>query len=296
MTLFNPLDSKKRSNQLKLLLDNEKLVTLPGCYDALSAKLIEKSGMKAGFMSGFCVSSSKLGMPDTGLISYTEMQDQVRNICNITSIPILFDGDTGWGNAGNIFRTVRGYADAGAAAVMIEDQTWPKKCGHTKGKDVVGINEAKSRIKAAADASKLNNEKDILIMARTDAIATRGLKDAINRMNTYRELGADLLFIEAIKNKEDMKTVIKEVPGYHMVNLIEDGETPLLEINELEDIGFKIAVLPLSLMSANVKTMIESLENIKNRRYNTNVSKFKDLQDVVGFNDYYEIENSYKSK
>ena len=294
MTLFNSLNSKKRSQELKQLLDNEKLVTLPGCYDALSAKLIEHSGIKAGFMSGFCVSSTRLGMPDTGLISYTEMQDQVRNISNITSIPFLFDGDTGWGNAGNIFRTVRGYADAGAAAIMIEDQKWPKKCGHTKGKDVVELDEAKSRIKAAADASIINGEKDILVMARTDAIATRGLSDAIKRMQAYKELGADLLFVEAIKSKEDMKTVIKEVPGYHMINLIEDGETPLLAIDELEEIGFKIAVLPLSLMSATVKTMKESLLNIKNRKYNTNVSSFEELRDVVGFNEYYDLEDKYK--
>ena len=245
-------------------------------------------------MSGFCVSSTQLGMPDTGLISYTEMQNQVRNICNITTIPILFDGDTGWGNAANIYRTVRGYADAGAAAIMIEDQKWPKKCGHTKGKDVVELDEAKSRIKAATDASKINGEKDILVMARTDAIATRGLSDAIKRMQAYKELGADLLFVEAIKSKEDMKTVIKEVPGYHMINLIEDGETPLLAIDELEEIGFKIAVLPLSLMSATVKTMKESLLNIKNRKYNTNVSSFEELRDVVGFNEYYKLEDKYK--
>ena len=294
MTLFNSLNSKKRSKQLKDLLDSEKLVTLPGCYDALSAKMIEKSGIKAGFMSGFCVSSTQLGMPDTGLISYTEMQNQVRNICNITTIPILFDGDTGWGNAANIYRTVRGYADAGAAAIMIEDQKWPKKCGHTKGKDVVELDEAKSRIKAATDASIINGEKDILVMARTDAIATRGLSDAIKRMQAYKELGADLLFVEAIKSKEDMKTVIKEVPGYHMINLIEDGETPLLAIDELEEIGFKIAVLPLSLMSATVKTMKESLLNIKNRKYNTNVSSFEELRDVVGFNEYYKLEDKYK--
>lgn len=294
MTLFNSLNSKKRSKQLMGLLDSEKLVTLPGCYDALSAKMIEKSGIKAGFMSGFCVSSTQLGMPDTGLISYTEMQNQVRNICNITTIPILFDGDTGWGNAANIYRTVRGYADAGAAAIMIEDQKWPKKCGHTKGKDVVELDEAKSRIKAATDASTINGEKDILVMARTDAIATRGLSDAIKRMQAYKELGADLLFVEAIKSKEDMKTVIKEVPGYHMINLIEDGETPLLAIDELEEIGFKIAVLPLSLMSATVKTMKESLLNIKNRKYNTNVSSFEELRDVVGFNEYYKLEDKYK--
>ena len=131
-------------------------------------------------------------------------------------------------------------------------------------------------------------------MARTDAIATKGLTEAIDRMNTFKELGADLLFVEAIKSKDDMRTVIKEVPGYHMVNLIEDGETPLLEMQELEDIGFKIAVLPLTLMSAAVKTMQESLKNIKDRKYNTNVSKFEDLRDVVGFNEYYKIEDQYK--
>ena len=204
MTLFGNSNSKEKSQKLKKIFESEKMIVMPGCYDALSAKLIERAGIKAGFMSGFCVSSSKLGMPDTGLITYSEMQDQVKNISNITSIPILFDGDTGWGNAANIYRTVRGYADAGAAAVMIEDQKWPKRCGHTKGKDVVDLDEAKLRIKAAVDASKLNG-KDILIMARTDAIATKGLSDAIKRMQIYKELGADLLFVEAIKNEEDMK-------------------------------------------------------------------------------------------
>ena len=295
MKLFNSLNSKDRSKQLKKILDKEKMVVMPGCYDALSAKLIERAGIPVGFMSGFCVSSTRLGMPDTGLITYDEMQDQVRNICNVTTIPILFDGDTGWGNAGNIYRTIRGYAAAGAAAVMIEDQKWPKKCGHTKGKDVVDLNEAKSRIKAAADASKINGEKDILIMARTDAIATKGLAEAIKRMNIYRDLGADLLFVEAIKSKEDMKTVIKEVPGYHMVNLIEDGETPLLNIQEFEEIGFKIAVLPLTLMSANVKTMMDSFKTIKDKKYNSNVVKFTELRDIVGFNEYYKIEDQYKN-
>lgn len=295
MKLFNRINSKSRADQLKKILDQEKMIVMPGCFDALSAKLIEKSGIKAGFMSGFCVSSTKLGMPDTGLITYSEMQEQVRNICNITTIPILFDGDTGWGNAGNIYRTIRGYAEAGAAAVMIEDQKWPKKCGHTKGKDVVDLDEAKARIKAAADASKMNGEKDILIMARTDAIATKGLSEAIKRMNIYRDLGADLLFVEAIKSKEDMKIVIKEVPGYHMVNLIEGGETPLLDIKEFEEIGFKIAVMPLSLMSAGVKSMLDVLNNIKNKKYNSNVSKFSDLQDIVGFNEYYKIEDKYKN-
>jgi len=293
MTLFSSQDSKPKADKLKNLLDQKDIIVMPGCYDALSAKLIEREKLNAGFMSGFAVSSTKLGMPDTGLISFSEMAEQVRNICNVTSIPIIFDGDTGYGNAVNVYRTVRGFADAGAAAIMIEDQKWPKKCGHTKGKDVVEVDEANSRIKAAVDASKINN-KDILVMARTDAIATRGLNDAIKRMQKFSELGADILFVEAIKSKEDMKRVIKEVPGHHMINLIEDGETPLLEMNELEDIGFKIAVFPLTLMSASVKTMQESLKNMKNKTYNTNVSKFSDLRDIVGFNEYYEIEDKYK--
>ena len=293
MTLFSSQDSKPKADKLKNLLDQKDIIIMPGCYDALSAKLIEREKLNAGFMSGFAVSSTRLGMPDTGLISFSEMAEQVRNICNVTSIPIIFDGDTGYGNVVNVYRTVRGFADAGAAAIMIEDQKWPKKCGHTKGKDVVELDEANSRIKAAVDASKMNN-KDILVMARTDAIATRGLDDAIKRMQKFSELGADILFVEAIKSKEDMKRVIKEVPGHHMINLIEDGETPLLEINELEDIGFKIAVFPLTLMSASVKTMQESLKNMKNKTYNTNVSKFSDLRDIVGFNEYYEIEDKYK--
>ena len=293
MTLFSSQDSKPKADKLKKLLEQKGIVVMPGCYDALSAKLIEREGINVGFMSGFAVSSTRLGMPDAGLISFSEMAEQVRNICNVTSIPIIFDGDTGYGNAVNVYRTVRGFADAGAAAVMIEDQKWPKKCGHTKGKDVVEADEANSRIKAAVDASKMNN-KDILVMARTDAIATRGLDDAIKRMQKFSELGADILFVEAIKSKEDMKRVIKEVPGHHMINLIEDGETPLLEMNELEDLGFKIAVFPLTLMSASVKTMQESLQNMKNKIYNTNVSKFSDLRDIVGFNEYYEIEDKYK--
>ena len=293
MTLFSSQASKPKADKLKKLLDQKDIIVMPGCYDALSAKLIEKGELNAGFMSGFSVSSTKLGMPDTGLISFSEMAEQVRNICNVTSIPIIFDGDTGYGNAVNVYRTVRGFADAGAAAIMIEDQKWPKKCGHTKGKDVVEVDEANSRIKAAVDASKMNN-KDILVMARTDAIATRGLDDAIKRMQKFSELGADILFVEAIKSKEDMQRVIKEVPGHHMINLIEDGETPLLEMNELEDMGFKIAVFPLTLMSASVKIMQESLKNMKNKTYNTNVSKFSDLRDIVGFNEYYEIEDKYK--
>ena len=155
------------------------------------------------------------------------------------------------------------------------------------------LDEAKSRIKAAVDARNYG-DNDILIMARTDAIATRGLNDAIDRMKIFSEIGVDILFIEAVTSKEDMIRIINEVPGNHMINLIEDGDTPLLEIDELEKIGYKIAVLPLTLMSASVKTMQECLKNMKKRTYNTNVKKFSELRDIVGFNDYYEIEEKFK--
>ena len=291
--MFSKIKSKDKATTLKKILDKKGIIVMPGCFDALSAKLIEREGFNVGFMSGFSVSSTRLGMPDTGLISFSEMAEQVRNICNSTSIPIIFDGDTGYGNSVNVFRTVRGYADAGAAGVMIEDQKWPKKCGHTKGKDVVEIDESKSRIKAAVDARKYG-DNDILIMARTDAIATHGLDEAIKRMQNFSEIGVDILFIEAVKSKEDMKKIMTEVPGNHMVNLIEDGDTPLLDINELEEIGYKIAVMPLTLMSASVKTMQECLKNMKNKKYNTNITKFSELRDIVGFNEYYDIEDKYK--
>ena len=291
--MFSKIKSKDKAASLKKILDKKGIIVMPGCFDALSAKLIEREGFNVGFMSGFSVSSTRLGMPDTGLISFSEMAEQVRNICNSTSIPIIFDGDTGYGNSVNVFRTVRGYADAGAAGVMIEDQKWPKKCGHTKGKDVVEIDESKSRIKAAVDARKYG-DNDILIMARTDAIATHGLDEAIKRMQNFSEIGVDILFIEAVKSKEDMKKIMTEVPGNHMVNLIEDGDTPLLDINELEEIGYKIAVMPLTLMSASVKTMQECLKNMKNKKYNTNITKFSELRDIVGFNEYYDIEDKYK--
>ena len=256
----------RKTKQLKTLIKSHELESILEAHNGISAKIVEEAGFKGIWASGLAISSS-LGVRDNNELSWTQVLEICDYINDAVDIPVLLDGDTGYGNSVNVFRTVRGYADAGAAGVMIEDQKWPKKCGHTKGKDVVDLDEANSRIKAAVDAREYGNT-DILIMARTDAIATRGLDDAIKRMQIFSELGVDILFIEAIKSKEDMKRVIKEVPGHHMVNLIEDGDTPLLDMNELENIGYKIAVMPLTLMSASVKTMQECLKNIKNKTYN----------------------------
>ena len=171
------------ANRLRKLLDRPEILHIPGCHDALSASLIEQAGFEAAFMSGFAVSASRLGLPDTGLISYNELLDQGRNICSRVNIPIFGDGDTGFGNALNIKRTVEGYARAGFACIMLEDQVMPKRCGHTKGKDIVSRDEAYSRIQAAVDAR--NEGTDILIIARTDARAILGW---MKRYNARRNL------------------------------------------------------------------------------------------------------------
>ena len=212
------------ADKLRKLINSGQFLPMPCCFDALSAKLIEQADFQLTFMSGFATSASRLGAPDLGLMSYAEVVDQARNINEAISIPMIADGDTGYGNAMNVRRTVGGFARAGCAAVLIEDQLAPKRCGHTPGKDVVGREEAFDRIKAAVDAREEGT--DILIMARTDANHTHGLKEAIERAHRFHELGADILFVEAPKNIDEMRTICSELPGCKMANIVEGGLTP----------------------------------------------------------------------
>ena len=235
------------AEKLRLLMDRPGLLAMPGCHDALSAKLCEHAGFETAFMSGFAVSASRLGLPDTGLISYAEMLNQGQNICNSVSIPIWGDGDTGFGNACNIKRTVKGYAQAGFACIMLEDQIAPKRCDHTKGKIIVNRDEAAMRIQAAVDAR--NEGADILIMARTDARATDSLEEAITRCQLFHEIGADINFLEAPESIEEMQHYCSQVDGHKVANLIEHGKTPLLPHDQLADMGYKIAVYPLTLLT-----------------------------------------------
>ena len=206
------------ADRLRELLRGPDILAMPGCYDALSARLIERAGFKSAFMGGFAVSASRIGMPDTGLISYAEMVEQGRNICSAVSIPIVGDADTGYGNAINVQRTVRGYAQAGFACVMIEDQVAPKRCGHTQGKQTVSRKEAFARIQAAIDTR--DSGADILIMARTDALATEGLSEAIYRGKTFAALGADITFLEGPRDLEEMRTFCEAVPGPKQAQLL----------------------------------------------------------------------------
>lgn len=278
-------------DRLRDLLRRDRLHVMPCCGDALAAKLIAQAGFAVTFMSGFAVAAHRLGAPDTGLVSYGEVVDQGRNITDAVTIPVIGDGDTGYGNALNVRRTVQGFAKAGFAGVMIEDQLAPKRCGHTRGKAVVDREEAFARIRAAVDAR--NEGQDILIMARTDARGVVGLGEAIERANRFRELGADLLFVEAPRSAAEMRTILHEAPGHHMANMVEGGTTPILPAEELQEIGYKLAAYPLTLMAAAMQAMVDALEAFKQGRHPDRLMDFAELRRRVGFEDYYAAEQRY---
>ncbi len=278
-------DARTPAERLRALLQEPGLHVMPCCFDAHSARLIERAGFPLTFMSGFAVSAARLGLPDTGLISYGEMLDQGRNICQAVSIPVIGDADTGYGNALNVKRSVRGYASAGFACAMIEDQLAPKRCGHTRGKQVVSRAEAARRIRAAVDARE-EHGGDILVMARTDARATHGLDEALERCRLFHDLGADILFLEAPRSEDEMATVCRELPGAKMANLVEDGDTPLLPPARLEALGYQIAAYPLTLLSAATRAMQEALRALADGRTPEGLLPFAALREVVGFPDY----------
>ena len=284
-----------QTDTLRQLLAAPEIISMPGVFDAISVRLAERAGFKAAFMSGFMVAASRIGMPDTGLISYAEMADQGRNICDAVSIPVVGDGDTGFGNAINVKRTVNGYAQAGFGCVMIEDQLAPKRCGHTQGKQVVSRTEAFQRLQAAVDAR--DEGADILIMARTDANATDGLEEAIHRCQEFRRIGVDITFLEAPRNVDEMKRYCDEVDGPKMANMVEQGKTPFLSPAELEEIGYKIAIWPAALMLAAVNGMRTELARLAGGvAAESGKATFPELQEIVGFPAYYEAEDKYAAE
>ncbi|GAX80954.1 hypothetical protein CEUSTIGMA_g8389.t1 [Chlamydomonas eustigma] len=285
-----------RTNSLRKLIKEPGLLKGPCCHDALSAKLIEQAGFSFSFMSGFCTAGARLGAPDTGLITYAEMVDQGRYIMEATKrLPIIGDGDTGYGNALNVKRTVRGYAQAGFAGILIEDQVSPKSCGHVKGKRVVGREEAVSRIRAAVDAR--NEGADILILARTDARQAESLQEALWRVAAFAEAGADILFVDALESEAEMKAFCRvnmDVPK--MANMLEGGgKTPVLSPQHLEDVGYKLVAYPLSLLGVSIRAMQGALQGLKDGRVPgpLQLGTFEDIQAAVGFPEYYIEEARY---
>jgi len=259
---------------------------MPCCFDALSARLVQQAGFPLTFMSGFAVSAARLARPDTGLISYGEMLEQGQTIIEAVDIPVIGDGDTGYGNVANIRRTVEGYARAGFAGIMLEDQLAPKRCGHTRGKEVVGRKEACARIKAAVETRERG--ADILIMARTDARATLGLDEALWRMQAFADLGADILFLEAPRSEKEMLRFCTEIPGPKMANMLEEDDTPILAPARLNELGYRIAAYPLTLLSTAIFAMQEALADVAAGRTPTRRVDFSTLRDIVGFDAYVE--------
>src|SRR6186997_387656 len=284
------------ADRLRTLLARPNLEIMPGCYDALSAKLVADAGYRVTFMSGFAVSAARLGLPDAGLISFSEMVDSLRNCCaGAGKIPLIGDGDTGYGNALNVQRTVVEYARAGAAAVMIEDQVSPKKCGHTRGKQVITRDEARMKIRAAVEA---RSGVDILIMARTDARAVHGFEEALARCRDFEAEGADIIFFEAPESEDEMRRFCGAVQKPCMANMVPGGKTPILPPSKLQEVGYKLALYPVMLLSSAITAMQATLAALRPDAKTPQPAaiSFTDLQGVVGFPDYWSRETKYQAK
>ncbi|HPE73042.1 MAG TPA: isocitrate lyase/PEP mutase family protein [Candidatus Competibacter sp.] len=278
-------------DRLRALLAGEGCLTMPCCFDALSARLIEQAGFPLTFMSGFAVSATRLALPDTGLITVSEMLDQGRAICQAVSIPVIGDGDTGHGNPVNVRRTVEQFGRAGFAGVMIEDQVSPKRCGHTGVKAVVDRAEALARIRAAVEARDASAGP--LILARTDARGALGLDEAIWRLQAFADLGADILFLEAPRDEAEMARCCREVPGIHMANLLAGGLTPILPPARLTELGYRLAAYPLALLSVAVAAMRTALDQLAAGQMPDRQVDFATLRTLVGFDAYDRLLDTY---
>ncbi len=289
--------------------EDPKPILLPCCYDGLSARLVGRSGFDATFLTGFGASAA-MGYPDTQLISYDEMRRAAQYVSegltsaaleqNKNSVTVcIVDGDTGHGNDCNVKRTIFGFAKAGMAGVMIEDQVSPKRCGHVAGKSVIGFDEAVMRVKAACDArdeyEQLYGEgTGPLILARTDALGTDGFDHAIKRCLAFREVGCDMTFLEAPETVEQMKEYCSLVSGPKLANMLEYGKTPILPPEELKKIGYTMAAYPLTLLSASINAMQKSLDLIKTGQPTDDlILPFDETKDVVGFTQYAKEEKRY---
>lgn len=254
----------KKSTKLRQLLDKKEILVAPGCFDAVTAKVIEKAGFDVAYLSGYGLSAGLLGMPDAGFATMTEVHMVARYIVNATSIPVIADSDTGYGNAINVARCVREYIQTGIAGIHIEDQVTPKRCGHVSGKELIPIEEAAGKYRAAA---KVRDEydKDFVLIARTDARGAvgGGLDEAIKRANAYLDAGADIAFVEAPTSLEEIKRVVKEVKGPLFYNCT--GISPMLSVEELQDLGFAIVIYPGAGLRATLIAVYDLMADMKKR-------------------------------
>ena len=269
---------------------------MPGVYDALSAKIAARAGFEVIFITGYSLSATLLGEPDFGLLTQTEVVSAAQRICSVVDKPVIVDADTGYGNAINVIRTVEDLIRAGAGGMFLEDQVWPKRCGHMKGKQVIPLDEQLKKLTAAVEA---RGDNDFFIVARTDSRQALGLKEAITRGIAFKQTGADAVFIEAPETREEMKEISKHVPGPLVANMIERGVTPLMGPRELRDLGFDLVVWPLAPLYAVAKSLTDVYTTLR-RNGSTmemldHLMPFNEFNGIVGLDEKYALDAKYKS-
>lgn len=278
-----------------LINDPSKPLVIPGVYDAIGAKIAQKVGFEAMFQTGYGTSATLFGMPDYGFIGSTETVENARRICRAVSVPVIVDSDTGYGNALSVWKLVNELQAAGAKGIFLEDQRWPKRCGHMAGKEVIEKEEYAEKLQAAIDAKK---SKDFIIVARTDARATRGLDEAIERAKYYKKIGADAVFVEAPKSIDEMKKIGKSINAPLVANMIEGGATPISSAKELHKMGFKIILYPLSVLYANTFASLQILKELRRTGTTTklkkNVVSFDEFNEIVELPKFRKLELRYK--
>lgn len=283
-----------KAKVLRKLISQKELLMAPGAYDVLSARLVEKAGFNAVYMTGYGVSASLLGRPDIGLITMSEMVSVVRSICSVTNIPLIADADTGYGGILNVCRTMSEYESAGAAGIQFEDQVIPKRCGHMEGKELVSKEEMATKIRAAVHARK---NPDTVIIARTDARAVYGFDDAIDRSQAYIAAGADVIFFEAPQSVDEMREAGRLLKVPLIANMVENGKTPLLTNKQLEKLGYKIAIYPVTPLYAATKAIETVLAALKETGTNSTtidqVVGFPDFNRLIGLQDLRELEKKF---
>jgi len=289
----------KKTTYLKNKIKEKKALVCPGVHDVISARLIEDAGFQAMQISGFGLSASYLGLPDMAFLSFTDMLNYSRNIIQAVNVPVIVDADTGFGNAVSAMRVTEQFILAGAAGMNIEDQIFPKRCGHMEGKRIIPIDEMVMKIQACKD-TKDSIDPDFVINARTDAIAVDGVEEAIKRGNAYSEAGADLIFVEAPRTKEDIRKVVKEIDCPVSINLFDavvGGKTPILTIDELREMGVGRVSIPVGPLFAAVKGMKQYIEAIRNDQVAPGrtdlVCLFEEFKDIVGYDNYRDLEKKY---
>lgn len=303
-TAASPLTANERRKLFRKLMTSPEILVLPGVFDGYSTRLVEQSCYPAAFITGAGISEAHMGWADVGVMGFRENIEACRYLAGCSNMALLADGDTGYGNAVNTFFTARGFEDAGLAGVMIEDQVWPKRCGHMKGKEVISLEEGAEKIRAAAEARR---DRDFIIKSRTDALATHGIAEVIKRLNAYAEAGADLLFADALLSATDIATVAKNVGKPLCVNMglgiRKRSTTPLLSPRQMQELGVAVAIYPRLLTATAIQGMKNGLAVLQQaidtgevvERPDLAVS-FEELNTLVGFDDVQKIEQRFLTK